>query len=106
MSRQAKHMPLWLVAAADQRLAKITESVKKLSQVEQEALADICLMAMLTDPAGEDDVSWRDWDHTCDHCGVVDAPDFEVRHISMMMDGPMNKVALTVGACGKCWALQ
>lgn len=103
MSKPPPAIPLWLIAAADQRMAQIIESLSRLRPMERAELVHTTILTPLTEPPEDaDPKEFELWDHQCDHCGKVEPPGFEVRHITVTLPHSAT-VTLTVGACSECW---
>ena len=99
MAETTQHMPLWVQAAADQRAARIVESIN----VEDAIANDVIITSYLKEAPPW--LSLEDWDHACDNCLLVRPEGFSVRTIkrSVTTKHGALRVILTVGACARCW---
>jgi hypothetical protein len=93
-----QHIPIWLDAKVDQRLAQMQEAMP--IPVMAAATGAHVIMVTLTEP--DEDATpeqIQQWNLTCDNCGKVD-PVLHTGHMERRVDGVL--VVITMGACASC----
>lgn len=85
--------PAWLMAAIDQRIAKVDEALGS-------NIPEAIVMTMLTEPEGDNS---ERWERTCDNCGtfVPEGTEFFTGTVSGKLRTGMP-IVITFGSCRAC----
>lgn len=91
------HMPAWLLAAVDQRVALMTEHMPEMP-------FDGIIVTPLTEPPeGATDQQHASWDKSCDNCGTYRVWDLKCGEVTRMFRG--SELHIMFGACPDCAVL-
>lgn len=96
-------IPTWLIAASDQRAAKIGQTLGDMPEHMMELAAGMVIESFLTEPTAETDEELERWNRSCDNCGkLCGESEMATATITRLIQDRF-RVSLTVGACRSCW---